>query len=58
MSSTGQAIPVKPSDIKEVLVEDKLAPLSQYLQTVYCSQPQLVPELWQPMCQPLLLTPM
>ncbi|MEK4517016.1 hypothetical protein NSS64_17130 [Paenibacillus sp. FSL H8-0122] len=58
MSSTGQDIPVKPSDIKEVLVEDKLAPLSQYLQAVYCSQPQLVPELWQPMCQPLLLTPM
>ncbi|WP_405110834.1 hypothetical protein MHH28_01545 [Paenibacillus sp. FSL K6-1217] len=57
MSSAGQAIPVKPSEIKEVLIEGKLAPLSQHLQAVYCSQPQLVPEIWQPLCQPLLLSP-
>ncbi|ETT73318.1 hypothetical protein C173_12100 [Paenibacillus sp. FSL R7-277] len=58
MSASGRDIPVKPSEIKEVLAQDKLAPLSQYLQTVYCSQPQLVPELWQPLCRPLLLSPM
>lgn len=55
MSATGQAIPSKASEIKEVLVEGWLAPISEYLQTVYCSQPRLVPELWQPVCQPLIL---
>ena len=55
MSSTGQAIPSKPSEIKEVLVEGKLSPISHYLQTIYCSQPQLVPEIWQPVCEPLII---
>lgn len=55
MSAAGQAIPSKPSEIKEVLVEGSLSPISRYLQTVYCSQPQLVPELWQPVCEPLIL---
>lgn len=58
MSATGQAIPSKASEIKEVLVEDKLSSINRYLQTVYCSQPQLVPELWQPVCQPLILSTM
>lgn len=57
MSSTGQAIPSKPSEIKEVLAQDKLSSISLYLQTVYCSQLQLVPEIWQPICQPLILPP-
>lgn len=56
MSATGQAIPTKPSEIKEVLVEGQISPLSRYLQTVYCSEPQLVPDSWQPVCQPLTLT--
>ncbi|MNC68803.1 hypothetical protein D3C75_1194400 [compost metagenome] len=53
MSAAGQDIPVKPSEIKEVLVEGQLAPLSQYLQSVYCQEPQLVPRIWQPVCKPL-----
>lgn len=55
MSVTGHAIPAKPSEIKEVLVEGSLAPISRYLEAVYCSQPRLVPELWLPLCEPLIL---
>lgn len=56
MSTAGSDIPAKPSEIKEVLVEGTVAPLSRYLQTVYCSIPRLVPENWQDVCQPLELT--
>ena len=56
MSAAGSAIPTKPSEIKEVLVEGQVAPLSRFLQTVYCSELQLVPENWQDVCQPLELT--
>ncbi|MFC6651819.1 DUF7002 family protein [Paenibacillus rhizoplanae] len=53
MSIARRDIPTKPSEIKEVLVEGQLSPLSRYLQAVYCSEIQRVPEIWQPVCQPL-----
>jgi hypothetical protein len=57
MSAARADIPAKPSEIKEVLVERQLSPLIRYLQTLYCSELQLVPEVWQSLCQPLSLVP-
>lgn len=47
IQAAGPSIPHKPSEIKEVLVEDQLIPVSRYLQTVYCSDPGQVPEVWK-----------
>ena len=49
MLAAGPAVPCKPSKIKEVLVEDQLTPVSRYLQTVYCSDPGQVPDVWKPL---------
>ncbi|MRN52759.1 DUF7002 family protein [Paenibacillus monticola] len=53
--TTDRLIPSKPSEIKEVLIEDKLAPLSKYLQTIYCSEILQVPSRWRPLVRPLIL---
>lgn len=53
--TTDRLVPTKPSEIKEVLVEDKLGPLSKYLQTIYCSEVLQVPVMWRPLVKPLIL---
>ncbi|MNO28207.1 hypothetical protein D3C76_180950 [compost metagenome] len=55
MTEKGSAIPTTPSQIKEILVEHQLTPLSRYLQTVYCSDPGLVPAAWRAIREPLVL---
>ncbi|MGN7765509.1 DUF7002 family protein [Paenibacillus sp. 22594] len=55
MAESGPSIPGKPSEIKEVLVEYSLTPLSRYLQTVYCSNQELVPAAWRAIHEPLVL---
>jgi hypothetical protein len=50
--STEQFVPSKPSEIKEVLVEGTLAPLSKYLETVYCADSSLVPKVWEDISLP------
>ncbi|WP_379144804.1 DUF7002 family protein [Paenibacillus sp. sgz500992] len=52
MEAAGHSIPTKPSEIKEVLVEQQLTPVSRYLQTVYCSDPGQIPEVWKPLFMP------
>lgn len=49
MRSDEPAVPCKPSEIKEVLVEGRLTPVSRYLQTVYCRDPGLVPASLKPL---------
>ncbi|MNO06967.1 hypothetical protein D3C81_2289730 [compost metagenome] len=51
MQTVGEAVPCRPSQIKEVLVEIVLSPISRYLHTLYCSDPGLVPEVWKPIMQ-------
>ncbi|ASA21483.1 DUF7002 family protein [Paenibacillus donghaensis] len=46
-------VPVKASEIKEVLIEHRLAPISRYLQTLYCSDPERVPEAWRTIARPM-----
>jgi hypothetical protein len=53
--TTDRLVPSKPSEIKEVLVEVKLLPLSKYLQTVYCSEVLQVPTMWRSLVKPLIL---
>ncbi|ULO05672.1 hypothetical protein H1230_21730 [Paenibacillus sp. 19GGS1-52] len=53
--TTDRLVPIKPSEIKEVLVENTLVPLSKYLQTVYCSEVLQVPSEWRALVKPLLL---
>ncbi|MEC0172371.1 DUF7002 family protein [Paenibacillus graminis] len=55
MTKKGAALPAAPSQIKEVLVELQLTPLSRYLQTVYCSDPGRVPVAWSAIREPLVL---
>ncbi|MBW4082588.1 DUF7002 family protein [Paenibacillus sp. S150] len=54
MTEKRPAVPDKPSQIKEVLVEYKLTPLSRYLQAMYCSDPRLAPGAWSAICEPLV----
>lgn len=40
-------VPSKPSEIREVLVEEKVTNLSRYLQAVYCKNINEIPERWR-----------
>lgn len=46
-------IPIKPSEIHEVLVEDEVSDLSRYLQVIYCNAANDVPEHWSKLVRPL-----
>ncbi|MDR6879380.1 DUF7002 family protein [Bacillus sp. 3255] len=41
-------VPTKPSEIREVLVREKVTNLSSYLGAVYCNDMEKVPEKWRP----------
>lgn len=40
-------VPTKPSEIREVLVEEKVTNLSRYLQFIYCDNKEGIPERWR-----------
>ncbi|WP_168122441.1 hypothetical protein [Paenibacillus sp. HB172176] len=46
-------MPSKPSDIREVLVEDRVTDLTHYLQAIYCNAIPDIPERWQRYRRPL-----
>ncbi|MFK4301333.1 MULTISPECIES: DUF7002 family protein [unclassified Paenibacillus] len=46
-------VPVKPSDIREVLVEDRVNHMSSYLKSVYVDHGEDVPERWRNLTRPL-----
>jgi len=50
-------VPVKPSEIKEVLVECKVHPLTRYLESVYIENAAMVPEQWQGLVKPWFSAP-
>lgn len=39
-------VPTKPSEIREVLVEEKVMNLSQYLEAIYCERSAGIPKRW------------
>jgi len=49
-------IPVKPSEIKEILVEGKVHPLTRYLESVYVENAKRVPEQWRRLVKPWFTT--
>ncbi|TVY11351.1 DUF7002 family protein [Paenibacillus cremeus] len=46
-------VPTKPSEIREVLVEEKVTNLSRYLQAVYCNEMKEIPDGWRMYAQSL-----
>lgn len=53
MARTDHTVPVKASEIKEVLVEDEVTELSRYLLAVYADRREDVPERWRRLFKPL-----
>ncbi len=45
-------VPLKPSDIREILVEGEVAPLSAFLQAVYVTPVSSAPERWLDLTRP------
>ncbi|WP_336790558.1 DUF7002 family protein [Paenibacillus sp. MMO-177] len=50
---TDPAVPVKPSEIKEILLEEKAGSITRLLKSVYAPNPEHVPPKWLPNYQPL-----
>ncbi|MZQ81284.1 hypothetical protein GQF01_03990 [Paenibacillus sp. 5J-6] len=46
-------VPTKPSEIREVLVEEKVTNLSQYVEVIYCESSQGIAERWLKYIRPL-----
>jgi hypothetical protein len=46
-------VPAKPSEIKEIVIEEQVNKISQYLQAVYIEHDQDVPERWKRLIRPL-----
>ncbi|TXK85192.1 DUF7002 family protein [Paenibacillus sp. N3.4] len=46
-------IPTKPSEIREVLIEERVSNVSHYLRTVYVDHSELIPERWKSRAKPL-----
>jgi len=49
-------IPIKPSEIKEILVEGQVHPLARYLESVYIENAQWLPEQWRELFKPWFST--
>ncbi|GAA3401517.1 DUF7002 family protein [Paenibacillus hodogayensis] len=52
-TAVNATVPVKPSDIREVLVEDRVAGISRYLRSVYVDRCEDAPEKWRCLARPL-----
>ncbi|SFE83369.1 hypothetical protein SAMN05216378_4249 [Paenibacillus catalpae] len=50
---TNHAVPVKPSEIKEILIEDQVRSVTQLIKSVYVQHPEDVPARWLNEFQPL-----
>ncbi|NIK69266.1 hypothetical protein [Paenibacillus sp. BK720] len=50
---TDHAVPVKPSEIKEILIEKQAHSITRLLKSVYAPSPEHVPPKWLPDYQPL-----
>ncbi|MFS0722496.1 DUF7002 family protein [Paenibacillus sp. 1P07SE] len=46
-------VPTIPSQIREVLIEEEVGPLSDYISTLYCDEWKAVPACWQNIRKPL-----
>lgn len=46
-------LPSKPSDIREVLIEDSIDQLSKYLFHIYSTNQEAIPACWRPLWRPL-----
>ena len=49
----GQGKPVKPSEIREVLIEDKIEHVSSYITAFYCDDLDAIPSCWNAICRPM-----
>lgn len=50
---TDHAVPIKPSEIKEILIEDEVRFITTFLKSVYVQAPGEVPDHWLPRYKPL-----
>jgi hypothetical protein len=52
-SRPNDAVPVKPSEIKEILIEDRVRFVSQFLNAVYVQDTSDVPDNWAKLARPM-----
>ncbi|TBL68563.1 DUF7002 family protein [Paenibacillus thalictri] len=54
-SVTNHLVPVKTSEIKEILFEDRVMDVSEFLKAVYADYRENMPERWRALVKPLMM---